>query len=191
MGHEIKRIALNESSRFWLGIQLRKDDLQNLSYAEPIVLSKETTRLVLFGPRPKTDALEGRKYDLKGDFWCLRNKLWCFRDCLYSVDERYTQEQARLLILERGEKEQKKLERLRLKFDSEASREIKYCRPTIPEEIRVAVWRRDEGKCVRCDSRENLEYDHIIPVSKGGSNTARNIELLCEKCNREKGGRIQ
>ncbi|MBF0103144.1 MAG: HNH endonuclease, partial [Desulfobacterales bacterium] len=42
----------------------------------------------------------------------------------------------------------------------------------------------------RCGSRENLEYDHIIPVSKGGSNTARNIELLCEKCNREKSDKI-
>ena len=42
------------------------------------------------------------------------------------------------------------------------------------------VWRRDEGKCVQCDSSERIEYDHIIPVSKGGSNTVRNIQLLCE-----------
>lgn len=37
----------------------------------------------------------------------------------------------------------------------------------------------------------NLEYDHIVPVSRGGSNTARNVELLCEVCNRSKGDRIQ
>lgn len=60
----------------------------------------------------------------------------------------------------------------------------------ISDKAKREVWRRDEGKCVQCGSRERLEYDHIIPVSKGGSNTVRNIELLCEKCNREKSGNI-
>ena len=64
-------------------------------------------------------------------------------------------------------------------------------RQGIPSEVRREVWRRDGGKCVKCGSRENLEYDHIIPVSKGGSNTARNIELLCEACNRSKNDSIQ
>ncbi|MBU4361271.1 HNH endonuclease [bacterium] len=60
----------------------------------------------------------------------------------------------------------------------------------ISDKVKREVWRRDEGKCVQCGSRERLEYDHIIPISKGGSNTVRNIELLCEKCNREKSGNI-
>ena len=63
-------------------------------------------------------------------------------------------------------------------------------RERISDEVKVSVWRRDGGSCVRCGSRENLEYDHIIPVSKGGSNTVRNIELLCESCNRTKSNRI-
>ncbi len=63
-------------------------------------------------------------------------------------------------------------------------------RSTIPDDIKIFVWRRDEGKCVKCGSQVNLEFDHIIPVSKGGSNTSRNIQILCEKCNREKGDNI-
>jgi hypothetical protein len=63
-------------------------------------------------------------------------------------------------------------------------------REPIPEKVRFIVWRRDEGKCVKCGSRENLEFDHIIPVSKGGSNSARNIQILCQKCNREKSNNI-
>lgn len=64
-------------------------------------------------------------------------------------------------------------------------------RTSIPSEVRREVWRRDGGRCVRCGSRERLEYDHIIPVTKGGSNTARNVELLCETCNRRKSDLIQ
>ena len=63
-------------------------------------------------------------------------------------------------------------------------------RAPIPERVRKEVWRRDGGRCVDCSSRERLEYDHIIPVSKGGSNTARNIELRCETCNRRKAAQI-
>ena len=43
---------------------------------------------------------------------------------------------------------------------------------------------------VECGSKEQLEYDHIIPVSRGGGNTERNIQLLCETCNRSKGATI-
>ena len=64
-------------------------------------------------------------------------------------------------------------------------------RIAISSNVKREVWRRDQGHCARCGSRENLEYDHIIPVGKGGSNTARNIELLCQECNRKKSGKIE
>jgi hypothetical protein len=63
-------------------------------------------------------------------------------------------------------------------------------REPIPERVRHEVWRRDQGQCVDCGSRERLEFDHIIPVSSGGPNTARNIELRCEPCNRKKAAKI-
>jgi len=60
----------------------------------------------------------------------------------------------------------------------------------IPVNVKREVWRRDGGRCSRCGSGERLEFDHIIPYSKGGSNTARNIELLCQDCNRKKSNAI-
>jgi 5-methylcytosine-specific restriction endonuclease McrA len=63
-------------------------------------------------------------------------------------------------------------------------------REPIPEHVRLFVWRRDKGQCVRCGSRERLEFDHIIPVVAGGSNTERNVQLLCESCNRSKSATI-
>jgi hypothetical protein len=63
-------------------------------------------------------------------------------------------------------------------------------REPIPDDVRIFVWRRDDGRCVRRGSDHNLEYDHIIPIAKGGSNTERNIRLLCKSCNRTKGSVI-
>lgn len=56
----------------------------------------------------------------------------------------------------------------------------------IPKEVQREVWRRDGGRCVECGIKENIEFDHIIPLSKGGSNTVRNIQLLCQECNNKK-----
>lgn len=60
----------------------------------------------------------------------------------------------------------------------------------IPNDIANAVWNRDGGRCCKCGSNEELEFDHIIPVSKGGATSFRNLQLLCHKCNLKKSDRI-
>jgi 5-methylcytosine-specific restriction endonuclease McrA len=60
----------------------------------------------------------------------------------------------------------------------------------ISVEVRREVWRRDQGKCVNCGSQQRLEFDHMIPVTMGGASTARNVQLLCEGCNRTKGATL-
>ena len=59
--------------------------------------------------------------------------------------------------------------------------------------VRLDVLTRDGYKCVYCgrsSQQIDLEIDHIIPYSKGGSNQIDNLQSLCFDCNRGKGARI-
>jgi HNH endonuclease len=61
----------------------------------------------------------------------------------------------------------------------------------IPEHVKVAVFQRDGGRCRQCSyTGPYIEYDHIIPRSKGGQNTVENIQLLCRQCNLKKSNRL-
>lgn len=64
---------------------------------------------------------------------------------------------------------------------------------SITQSVKLAVWQRDLGQCIECHATGGgayLEFDHIIPVAKGGSNSENNVQLLCRKCNLKKGDRI-
>lgn len=126
----------------------------------------------------------------KHEPFLLKDRRWLYQDEVYEIKGNHSKEEQILLILEFADKERRKFERLKNKFSTNRVDEIEYKRVNIPENVRIEVWRRDQGKCAKCGSRENLEYDHIVPVSKGGSNSARNIELLCQNCNRAKSNNI-
>ncbi|MEU1959314.1 TerD family protein [Nocardia sp. NPDC019304] len=61
---------------------------------------------------------------------------------------------------------------------------------SIPQEVKAQVWQRDGGRCVECGDGHYLEFDHIIPLSRGGATSAANLQILCRACNRAKGARI-
>lgn len=152
---------------------VRKLDLvKYLSDREKALSDKEPTKF-------RRTYLDSTEYDL-----------WVFKGHGYKVKGFYTDDEVKLLILEDFDKERRYFEKLKAKFNQSINEKPSLERPRIPESVRVEVWRRDSGKCARCGSRERLEYDHIVPISRGGSNTARNIELLCEKCNRSKSNNV-
>ncbi len=69
--------------------------------------------------------------------------------------------------------------------------EITYNRH-ITSKVKLAVWKRDQGKCTLCSSTVNLQFDHILPYSKGGTSLSdKNIRILCQKCNLQKSNKIE
>lgn len=64
----------------------------------------------------------------------------------------------------------------------------------IPFKIKMRVVRRDNYTCQGCGEHlldNEVEFDHIIPVSKGGSSEEHNIRLTCFECNRDKHDRVE
>jgi len=88
------------------------------------------------------------------------------------------------LVLQRKRRLQQKVQTARsLMYAEEAGRPM---RSPIPAELRRAVFERDGGRCVECDSNFDLQYDHVLPVALGGATTLENLQLLCAECNRRK-----
>lgn len=67
-------------------------------------------------------------------------------------------------------------------------------RQSIPAWVKKAVFYRDRGRCVICNTdlsgllsfQNRFQFDHIVPLAHGGLNDVSNIQLLCEPCNRKK-----
>ena len=65
---------------------------------------------------------------------------------------------------------------------------------SMPREVMLKVVRRDGQICQRCFEPvpdDQVEFDHVIPFSKGGATTADNLKLCCRNCNRKKSNSLK
>lgn len=66
-------------------------------------------------------------------------------------------------------------------------------RVNMPLWVKRAVFYRDRGRCVFCNTdltgeiniseEREIQYDHIIPLDERGINDVSNIQLTCKTCN--------
>lgn len=56
--------------------------------------------------------------------------------------------------------------------------------------VRDRIMKKCGSKCVHCGAIEQLEVDHIIPLSKGGRHDEDNLQILCRSCNSKKSNHV-
>lgn len=113
-------------------------------------------------------------------------RYWWFRDRFWWEDAGLVAADIRALVLDRERRAQRRLDRAHALMRSEADA-APLPRGGINRAVKLAVWERCGGRCVECGSDVLLEFDHVIPLAMGGSNSERNLQLLCADCNRSKG----
>ena len=116
---------------------------------------------------------------------------WIHEMKIYStVDQELNSDDVMALVSEDANRRRLRLEKAHALQAMTHQLDSAVPRITIPQDVKVVVWQRDHGRCVECGMQTNLEFDHIIPLAMGGSNTMRNLQLLCEGCNRRKGATL-
>lgn len=115
--------------------------------------------------------------------------LWWDGAGLYWAEGSLDAEAVGLLLWDRERRQDARIERLRniraREQEVESSR-----RARIPDEVRAFVWERDDARCVTCGAEDELQFDHVIPVARGGGTAVENIQILCADCNRLKSDSI-
>lgn len=74
------------------------------------------------------------------------------------------------------------------------TKELRKISRSITRVTQFRVMKRENQICQVCSNAvkdEDIEFDHIIPWSKGGSSDESNIRLLCVSCNRKRGNNFE
>ncbi|WP_220033871.1 HNH endonuclease [Arthrobacter psychrolactophilus] len=113
-------------------------------------------------------------------------RYWQFRGKFYWDNDRLTGAQVHALIVTREQRQVQQIERAQATIAMGSAPRSSTARRSIPDDVKQYIWARDEGTCRACGSTSELQFDHVIPVSMGGSNNSENLQILCGPCNRSK-----
>jgi len=119
---------------------------------------------------------------LSGNYDALRKEISCAKVYLYEFQGKDKNIDECIAIIEQYEEKQKN--KTKLKKHKEKHRKIASANY---EKLFIKLGRKYGFKCLCCGSGESLEVDHIKPVSIRGETDIDNLQLLCKKCNLEKG----
>jgi 5-methylcytosine-specific restriction endonuclease McrA len=114
---------------------------------------------------------------------------WRYDDRWFTDSDGHDSDEVRALVIARDMRLDKKLNEAKTVASAQRLPDGSL-RESIPESVRHSVWERDGGACRSCGSKSDLQYDHLIPVSMGGANSADNLQILCASCNRRKGASV-
>lgn len=115
---------------------------------------------------------------------------YCFQNNASEVDLQALQER----FIKHREKCNMRAEKMRsfhpvqpVCYASNTRKQWSRIRKTISE----IIFNRDGRICKNCGSTDNLTIDHILPISRGGTNCIRNLQVLCFDCNVRKGTNLE
>jgi len=112
-----------------------------------------------------------------------------FQGKFYWDNDDLSPDQVHALLVTRQQREAQRIDRAQAVV-AIGERRPPLQRGVIADDLKQYVWVRDQGKCRHCGSGVELQYDHVIPVSLGGSSEAENLQILCGPCNRRKGASL-
>jgi 5-methylcytosine-specific restriction endonuclease McrA len=113
---------------------------------------------------------------------------WWYGDRFWWEDEGYEPRDVVALVADRERRTRRRLDRAHAALHQEHASAGR--RAPLPRDVRLAVWRRDGGRCRECGNGFDLQYDHVIPLALGGATGVENLQLLCGDCNRAKGASV-
>jgi hypothetical protein len=115
----------------------------------------------------------------------LQQGIWSYNGIFHLIDSWQERDENRSVF---------KFKLVAVEGDEDLSRSVPKDLPhrrVIPTSVKLVVWKRDGGKCVRCGATDELHFDHILPYSKGGTSIKpENVQLLCARHNLQKSDRI-
>lgn len=113
-------------------------------------------------------------------------RYWQFQNRYFWENDGLNSHEVYALLMTRDQRQRQQIERAQATVAMGSAPRTATARRSIPDDLKQYIWTRDEGRCRSCGATTELQFDHIIPVAKGGSNNSENLQILCGPCNRSK-----